>query len=309
MALTTDGEFLLTVNNAAEAAAFATLFAGDGDRNHSSVRELTRITIDPDAFPGSAAIEQPAWDPKTRRFYVSVPILGTGGCKDAHDNTITCDGGMMVIDPANFTPGNMVLGAFDPARTEASCNSPTADPTAPRSDRMTTCYWLHRGQQSDQPEHARQSTRRLGISSMWAGSSGRTKSGSTKAWAVLHGLQQELQIGDRVFRPMLRTKLPCWGGRRGNQLPDRDDSAKLRLALGWRPIPSATSSSSRKTRRQVPAETRRTWARGFAGATTGVSASSCIMSATNGDDRDRDDRDKRRARSRPLIEKSICPDS
>jgi len=116
MALTTDGEFLLTVNNAAEPLPFATLFAANGDRNHSSVRELTRITIDPDAFPGSAAIEQPAWDPKTRRFYVSVPILGKrGGCKDAHDNTITCDGGMMVIDPANFTPGNMVLGAFDPA--------------------------------------------------------------------------------------------------------------------------------------------------------------------------------------------------
>src|SRR6267154_883596 len=117
MALTTDGEFLLTVNNAAEPLPFATLFAANGDRNHSSVRELTRITINPDAFPGSAAIEQPAWDPKTRRFYVSVPILGKpGGCKDAHDNPITCDGGMMVIDPANFTSGTMVLGAFDSAK-------------------------------------------------------------------------------------------------------------------------------------------------------------------------------------------------
>src|SRR2546426_9863437 len=35
MALTTDGEFLLAVNNAAEPLPFATLFAANGDRNHS----------------------------------------------------------------------------------------------------------------------------------------------------------------------------------------------------------------------------------------------------------------------------------
>ncbi len=111
MALTTDGEFLLTVNNAAEPLPFATLFAANGDRNHSSVLALSRITIDDHLFPGSPAIEQPAWDPKTRRFYVSVPILGKpGGC-----GTATCDGGMMVIDPTAVTPGNFVLGAFDPA--------------------------------------------------------------------------------------------------------------------------------------------------------------------------------------------------
>jgi len=116
MALTADGELLLTVNNAAEPLPFATLFAANGDRNHSSVLVLSRITIDDNLFPGSAAIEQPTWDPTTKRFYVSVPILGKpGGCKDAHNNTITCDGGMMVIDPTAVTPGNFVLGAFEPA--------------------------------------------------------------------------------------------------------------------------------------------------------------------------------------------------
>src|SRR2546425_7601609 len=111
MALTTDGEVLLAVNNAAEPLPFATLFAANGDRNHSSVLVLTKITIDPNAFPGTPAIEQPAWDPKTKRFYVSVPILGKpGGC-----GTATCDGGLMVIDPTTVTPGNFVLGAFDPA--------------------------------------------------------------------------------------------------------------------------------------------------------------------------------------------------
>src|SRR3989475_5702088 len=110
MALTTDGELLLTVNNA-EDPPYANLFAANGDRNHSSVREITKITISATAFPGTPGIEQPTWDPKTKRFYVSVPILGKpGGC-----GTATCDGGLMVIDPANVTPGTMVLGAFDPA--------------------------------------------------------------------------------------------------------------------------------------------------------------------------------------------------
>jgi hypothetical protein len=110
MALTTDGELLLTVNNA-EDPPYANLFAANGDRNHSSVREITKITISATVFPGTPAIEQPTWDPTTKRFYVSVPILGKpGGC-----GTATCDGGLMVIDPTNVTSGTMVLGAFDPA--------------------------------------------------------------------------------------------------------------------------------------------------------------------------------------------------
>jgi len=111
MALTTDGESLLTVNNADE-PPFATLFAANGDRNHSSVRELSHITISATLFPDTPGIEQPTWDPKTKRFYVSVPILGKpGGC-----GTATCDGGLMVIDPDTVTSGNFVLGAFDPAK-------------------------------------------------------------------------------------------------------------------------------------------------------------------------------------------------
>src|SRR5213595_3537063 len=112
MALTTDGELLLTVNNA-EDPPYANLFAANGERNHSSVREITKITISATAFPGTPGIEQPTWDPKTKRFYVSVPILGKPtppGC------TGTCDGGLMVIDPDTVTPGTFVLGAFDPAK-------------------------------------------------------------------------------------------------------------------------------------------------------------------------------------------------
>ena len=111
MALTPDGELLLTANNADD-PPFGTLFAANGDRSHSSVVTLSRITIDPVAFPGTPGIEQPTWDPTTKRFYVSVPILGKqGGC-----GTATCDGGMMVIDPNLVTPGIYVLPAFDPAK-------------------------------------------------------------------------------------------------------------------------------------------------------------------------------------------------
>src|SRR6266567_4937233 len=110
MALTTDGELLLTVNNA-EDPPYANLFQANGDRHRSNVFEKTKITINATLFPGTPGIEQPTWDPTTKRFYVSVPILGKpGGC-----GTATCDGGLMVIDPTTVTPGSMVLGAFNPA--------------------------------------------------------------------------------------------------------------------------------------------------------------------------------------------------
>ena len=110
MALTTDGELLIAANNA-DSPPFATLFSANGDRNHSSVVKITKITIDNTAFPDTPGIEQPVWDPKTKRFYVSVPNLGgnPAGCSGS-----ACDGGLMVIDPTAVTPGTMVLGAFDP---------------------------------------------------------------------------------------------------------------------------------------------------------------------------------------------------
>src|SRR5437016_1937838 len=63
MALTTDGEFLLTVNNAAE-PPFATLFNANGDRHFSSVSVVSKITIAGPGIGTIPAIEQPAWDPK-----------------------------------------------------------------------------------------------------------------------------------------------------------------------------------------------------------------------------------------------------
>ena len=64
-------------------------------------------------------MEQPAWDPKTKRFYVSVPIIAENpaGCNfDADAGPITCDGGLAVIDPTTLAGvAAAVLGAFDPA--------------------------------------------------------------------------------------------------------------------------------------------------------------------------------------------------
>src|SRR5882724_10345023 len=45
MALTADGELLLTVNNA-EDPPYANLFTANGDRHHNSVSEISKITID-----------------------------------------------------------------------------------------------------------------------------------------------------------------------------------------------------------------------------------------------------------------------
>jgi len=117
MALTSDGELLLTANNADD-PPFGTLFAANGDRNVSNVQMLAKINIDLAIVPSGAglSIEQPAWDPTTRRFYVSVPVIANNpaGCNfNADLGTVTCHGGLLVVDPANVEP---VYGAFNPAK-------------------------------------------------------------------------------------------------------------------------------------------------------------------------------------------------
>src|SRR5712671_5461349 len=76
MALTENGKLLLAANNA-EDPPFATLFAANGDDSTSHVTKITKITVDPAIMPAGfgLSIEQPAWEPKTRRFYTSIPII------------------------------------------------------------------------------------------------------------------------------------------------------------------------------------------------------------------------------------------
>ena len=118
MALTTDGELLLAANNA-EDPPFATLFTANGNRQFSNVFIITQITVDPAIVPEGAglSIEQPAWDPTTERFYVSIPVIANNpaGCNfDAGAGDVTCDGGLLVIDPTTLSAPTAVIGAFDP---------------------------------------------------------------------------------------------------------------------------------------------------------------------------------------------------
>ena len=118
MALTEDGEMLLAANNA-EDPPYGTLFAANGDRGFSAVHQLSHVTIDPAIVPAGVglSIEQPTWEPRTKRFYASIPVIANNpaGCNYGQlAGDITCHGGMLVLDPRGL-PANAVIGAFDPA--------------------------------------------------------------------------------------------------------------------------------------------------------------------------------------------------
>lgn len=115
MALTTDGDLLLAANNADD-PPFGTLFRANGDNAVSSVAIITKITVDPTILPPGAglSIEQPAWDPKTERFYVSVPVIANNPPGCSFTGVVTCDGGLLVIDPTTLTKPTAVISTFDP---------------------------------------------------------------------------------------------------------------------------------------------------------------------------------------------------
>jgi hypothetical protein len=119
MALTTDGKLLFAVNNAEE-PPFGTLFNVNGDSPISSASKRTKIVIDPAIVPTGfgLSIEQPAWDPRTQRFYTSVPIIANNppGCNYGQlAGPITCSGGLLVIDPATLpNVASTTIGAYNP---------------------------------------------------------------------------------------------------------------------------------------------------------------------------------------------------
>ena len=121
---------------------------------------ITKIFIDPTIIPPGfgLSIEQPAWDPKTKRFYVSIPIIANNptGCNYGQlAGPITCDGGLAVIDPTTLPAPFAVLGAFDPATNtgvvtlnECGPNGATVGPHANlllgctrRTTRATRARW------------------------------------------------------------------------------------------------------------------------------------------------------------------------
>ena len=122
MALTTNGKLLLGANNA-EDPPFATLFNANGDNQTSNVSIVTKITVDPAIMPSGfgLSLEQPAWDQATKRFYTSIPIIANNpaGCNYGQlSGPITCDGGLLVTNPATLSTPTAVQGAFDSATNE-----------------------------------------------------------------------------------------------------------------------------------------------------------------------------------------------
>jgi hypothetical protein len=117
MALTDDGTLLIAANNA-EDPPFATLFRANGDSRTSNVSIITKIFIHPAIVPPGAglSIEQPTWEPRTGRFYASVPVIANNptGCNYGQlAGSITCHGGLLVIDPTKLSEPTATIGAFD----------------------------------------------------------------------------------------------------------------------------------------------------------------------------------------------------
>lgn len=118
MALTTDGKLLLTANNADD-PPFASFFAANGGEGQSNVQLLSTITVDNAILPAGfgLSIEQPAWDPQTKRFYTSIPTIANNppGCNYGQlAGAVTCSGGLLVTDPNQITSSSVVQGAYDP---------------------------------------------------------------------------------------------------------------------------------------------------------------------------------------------------
>jgi hypothetical protein len=129
MALTTDGKLLLAANNA-EDPPFATLFAANGDAAISNVSKIIKISVDPTIIPAGAglSLEQSVWDPKTARFYTSIPVIANNppGCNFGQNpGPITCHGGALVTDPLHPTA---VEGAFDSTTGTGVVRVPACSP-------------------------------------------------------------------------------------------------------------------------------------------------------------------------------------
>ena len=115
MDLTTDGKILLAANNA-EDPPFATLFKANGDAAVSNVTKIAKVTVSTAIIPTGfgLSLEQPAWDPKTKRFYTSIPIIANNptGCDFGQGGGgPPCSGGLLVTDPAH--PPAAPQGLFD----------------------------------------------------------------------------------------------------------------------------------------------------------------------------------------------------
>jgi len=131
MALTTDGKLLVAANNA-EDPPFATLFKANGDASTNSASKIAKITVDATIIPAGAglSLEQPAWDPRTQRFYNSIPVIANNptGCNYGQlSGPITCHGGLLVIDPSAIH-SDTTFGAYNPTTDTGVVALPACSP-------------------------------------------------------------------------------------------------------------------------------------------------------------------------------------
>jgi hypothetical protein len=117
MALTSNGKLLLAANNA-EDPPFATLFNANGGGANSQVSIISKITVSSAIIPANfgLSLEQPTWDPGTKRFYTSIPVIA--------DNPSGCNYGQL---PTRQLPGR------SPATAASLWSIPP--PSRPRSSR------------------------------------------------------------------------------------------------------------------------------------------------------------------------------
>ena len=266
----------------------------------SNVSIITKITVDPTIMPAGSglSIEQPAWDPTTKRFYTSVPIIANNppGCNYGQlAGAITCHGGLLVIDPFDLsTPTATQSAPSIRPPTPGSYRSTPADRTAPRLDRMTTsCLGCtpgnnpsdthHVGHQCEDQEHYAKIGNITGSDEVWFN---RVTIATT--WER------------RGARQLPRS--PASGLQLGvvdaNQRADREaipqSSNSHSVAADFQAQPHFRSASCARRRWLDPVATLQPLARGFAAATNGCVA--VYQHKVDDDDHDHDgdnDRDRR----------------
>jgi hypothetical protein len=131
MALTSDGKLLLAANNA-EDPPFGTLFQANGNGAKDKTKIIGQVFVDSSIVPPGfgLSLEQPSWDPQTKRFYTSIPIIANNpmGCNYGQPSPPTptpCHGGVLVTRPDDIEDAppslaaphypTLIQGAYNPS--------------------------------------------------------------------------------------------------------------------------------------------------------------------------------------------------
>src|SRR5207245_9524897 len=135
MSLNTWSTLQLSANNAKD-PPLETLFSANGNAGTSATSIIARIVIDNAIVPKGEglSIEQPVWEPRTQRFYTSVPQIANNPSGCTFGGPTFCQGGLLIVDPNNLPASTstvvidgksvpvVVIKAFDAAITTGVCN-------------------------------------------------------------------------------------------------------------------------------------------------------------------------------------------